>query len=85
MVPYTPELDSPAGTILDVFVHNEVWDQLFAVWTSALAEQNKKEENLPTNQCCGSGSGLDPDPGRQKMTHKKLKTVDKFRFLDFLF
>jgi hypothetical protein len=37
-------LGSPAGTILDVFVHNEVWDQLFAVRTPALAEQqnNKK-------------------------------------------
>jgi hypothetical protein len=37
-------LGSPAGTILDVFVHNKVWDQLFAVRTPALAEQHKDKK-----------------------------------------
>jgi hypothetical protein len=69
-------LDSPAGTILDVFVHNKVWDQLFAVRTPALAEQNKDKKIYKQT----SVVDLDPDPGRQKNDPKICKTVSKFHF-----
>ncbi len=73
-------LDSPAGTILDVFVHNKVWDQLFAVWTPALAEQHKKIKKIYQQT-----SVVDPDPDwirirDGKNSPQKFKKVSKFHF-----
>jgi hypothetical protein len=42
--------------------------------------QKTGDGSIPLKQCCGYGSGMDPDPGGQKDPQKK-KTVKKFNFL----